>query len=115
MLLKRLLVAQLLLRWMDGWVAWVAWVGGVLAGPSQLSARRAVCAHTHFSNTRLHPPVPAVHGLAVLRRHFPCEHGCTVELGADVPAYVMDANQTLHKYCLITQARCRCRCRLLTD
>jgi len=38
-----------------------------------------------------------------MRKHFPCEHGCTIELGPDVPAYVMDANQTLHKYCLITQ------------
>lgn len=42
---------------------------------------------------------------AVMRRHFPCEKGCTIELGPDVPAYVADANQTLHKYCLITQAR----------
>lgn len=40
-----------------------------------------------------------------MRKHFPCEKGCTVELGPDVPAYVADANQTLHKYCLITQAR----------
>jgi hypothetical protein len=61
----------------------------------------------HPFDTRLPPcPCPPRVGFAVLRRHFPCEHGCTVELGADVPAYVMDANQTLHKYCLITQARC---------
>jgi hypothetical protein len=42
---------------------------------------------------------------AVLRQHMPCERGCTVELGPDVPAYVSAPNQTLHQYCLITQAR----------
>lgn len=38
-----------------------------------------------------------------MRKHFPCESGCTVELGPDVPAYVADPNQTLYRYCLITQ------------
>lgn len=45
---------------------------------------------------------------AVMRKHFPCEKGCTIELGPDVPAYVTDANQTLHQYCLITQKSSTC-------
>ncbi|KAI3435729.1 hypothetical protein D9Q98_001787 [Chlorella vulgaris] len=45
---------------------------------------------------------------SVLRKHFPCEHGCTVELGPDVPAYVAAANQTLFQYCLITQKASTC-------
>lgn len=43
-----------------------------------------------------------------MRKHFPCENGCTIELGPDVPAYVADPAQTLHKYCLITQKLSRC-------
>lgn len=38
-----------------------------------------------------------------MRKHFPCEHGCIIELGPDVPAYVVDPSQTLFHYCLLTQ------------
>ncbi len=38
-----------------------------------------------------------------MRKHFPCERGCIIELGPDVPAYVADPSQTLFHYCLLTQ------------
>ena len=46
---------------------------------------------------------PSSPGRAVMRQHFPCEHGCIIELGPDVPAYVADPSQTLFQYCLLTQ------------
>lgn len=49
-------------------------------------------------STHWKPPLPAV-----MRKHFPCEHGCIIELGPDVPAYVVDPAQTLFHYCLLTQ------------
>jgi hypothetical protein len=45
---------------------------------------------------------------AVMRKHFPCEHGCIIELGPDVPAYVVDPSQTLFHYCLLTQKASLC-------
>lgn len=40
---------------------------------------------------------------AQLRKHFPCQRGCAVELGKDIPNYVVDAAQPTHQKCLITQ------------
>lgn len=48
-------------------------------------------------------PPPPSSTPAVMRKHFPCEHGCIIELGPDVPAYVVDPSQTLFHYCLLTQ------------
>ena len=43
-----------------------------------------------------------------MRHHFPCERGCTVELGRDVPAYVADPSATLLGYCLLNQRNMLC-------
>lgn len=44
-----------------------------------------------------------------LRRAFPCEGGCAVELGHDVPNYVVDARQPTYQKCLVNQVRLRLR------
>ncbi|GAB4822166.1 hypothetical protein N2152v2_009212 [Parachlorella kessleri] len=45
---------------------------------------------------------------SVLKQHFPCERGCTIELGPDVPNYVMDASSPGYQYCLVTQRASTC-------
>jgi hypothetical protein len=44
----------------------------------------------------------------VLRQHFPCEKGCTVELGSDVPAYVHQQGLPTSQACLVTQQQPQC-------
>ncbi len=44
----------------------------------------------------------------VLRQHFPCEKGCTVELGSDVPAYVRQQGLPTSQACLVTQQQPQC-------
>ena len=44
----------------------------------------------------------------VLRQHFPCERGCTVELGQDIPNYVVDPELATHQTCLIAQKQPAC-------
>lgn len=43
-----------------------------------------------------------------LSKHFPCEKGCTVELGNDVPNYVNDASLGSHQTCLVNQKEAKC-------
>ncbi len=41
-------------------------------------------------------------------QNFPCESGCAVELGSDIPNYVMDPNLSTFHSCLITQKQPQC-------
>lgn len=50
-----------------------------------------------------------VNSCEVLRQHFPCERGCTVELGQDIPNYVLDRSLATHQTCLIAQKQPACR------
>ena len=43
-----------------------------------------------------------------LSKHFPCEQGCAVELGNDVPNYVNDASLGSHQTCLVNQKQPKC-------
>jgi hypothetical protein len=46
-----------------------------------------------------------------LTKHFKCERGCGVELGADVPNYVVDPALSNYQRCLVNQAQPKCRAR----
>ena len=39
---------------------------------------------------------------SLLRKHFPCENGCTHQVGAEIPCYVDDASRNTHHQCLVT-------------
>ena len=41
----------------------------------------------------------------VLAEHFGCERGCTVELGTEIPAYVLDPAYGTFQTCLVSQAQ----------
>ena len=43
-----------------------------------------------------------------LQKHFRCERGCGVELGYDVPNYVVNPNLSTYQACLVTQKEPRC-------
>ena len=43
-----------------------------------------------------------------LSKHFPCEKGCAVELGFDVPNYVSSPELPTFQTCLVSQAEARC-------
>ena len=43
-----------------------------------------------------------------LRQHFPCERGCAVELGDDVPNYVINPELPTYQTCLVTQREPTC-------
>ena len=43
-----------------------------------------------------------------LSKHFPCEQGCAVELGNDVPNYVVDASLGSFQTCLVNQKQPKC-------
>ncbi len=38
-----------------------------------------------------------------LRQHFPCEQGCGMEIGPDVPNYVEDPNLLTYHQCLASR------------
>mmetsp|Transcript_11262 Transcript_11262/g.33832 ORF Transcript_11262/g.33832 Transcript_11262/m.33832 type:complete len:752 (-) Transcript_11262:379-2634(-) len=42
---------------------------------------------------------------------FPCQAGCGLELGPEVPCYVDDARLNTHQKCLVTQRKPRCSAR----
>ena len=46
-----------------------------------------------------------------LRAAFPCEAGCALAVGPDVPAYNADAKSVAHQQCLVTETRSRCDAR----
>ena len=86
------------------------------AGESECGARAKTCTSSTLARVREAAPRRALQRhtrrpraqhssgtLAELARHFPCERGCTIELGADTPAYVVNASTTLHSYCLVSQ------------
>ena len=50
-----------------------------------------------------------VNSCEVLKQHFPCERGCTVELGLDIPNYVVDLRLATHHTCLIAQEQPSCK------
>lgn len=41
-----------------------------------------------------------------LRQHFPCEQGCALELGPDVPNYVQDPKLSTFHQCLVCVSSC---------
>jgi hypothetical protein len=43
-----------------------------------------------------------------LKRHFLCEKGCAVELGNDVPNYVVNPQLPTYQTCLVTQKEPTC-------
>ena len=43
-----------------------------------------------------------------MSKQFPCEQGCAVELGNDVPNYVNDASLGSHQTCLVNQKQPKC-------
>ncbi|DBA72905.1 TPA: hypothetical protein ACH3X2_009866 [Trebouxia sp. C0005] len=43
-----------------------------------------------------------------LSKHFPCEQGCAVELGNDVPNYVVDVSLGSFQTCLVNQKQPKC-------
>jgi len=43
-----------------------------------------------------------------LAEHFPCERGCALVLGPDVPNYVESASLNTHQQCLVNQQQTRC-------
>jgi hypothetical protein len=47
----------------------------------------------------------------VLMRHFACERGCAVEMGADIPTYVLDPSFRTFQTCLVGQAQPLCDAR----
>ena len=49
-----------------------------------------------------------VNSCETLKQHFPCERGCTVELGLDIPNYVVDLSLATHQTCLIAQKQPSC-------
>lgn len=49
-----------------------------------------------------------INDCAQLQAHFPCERGCMLELGRDVPNYVMDPDLPNHGTCLVSQEQARC-------
>lgn len=91
-----------------------------MASCSNIASRAAPCEAPAASLARfasLHGPLlsgphtaPAtpLPVCAELKQHFPCERGCTVELGPDVPLYVMEPSSPGYRYCLITQRPSRC-------
>jgi hypothetical protein len=52
-----------------------------------------------------------VNRCAALRAAFPCERGCALAVGPDVPAYNDDAKSSAHQQCLVTETRSRCDAR----
>ncbi len=40
-----------------------------------------------------------------LRQHFPCQKGCAVQLGREIPSFVVDPGLPTYQQCLVTQAR----------
>ena len=49
-----------------------------------------------------------INSCSVLRRHFRCERGCAVELGLDIPNYVMDPSLRTYQTCLVSQSQPSC-------
>ena len=49
-----------------------------------------------------------VNQCSALKAAFPCEAGCALSLGADVPCYNVDAHSAAFGQCLTTEARSRC-------
>lgn len=43
-----------------------------------------------------------------LSQHFACEKGCAVELGEDIPNYVLDTTLATHQTCLVNQRQPKC-------
>lgn len=43
-----------------------------------------------------------------LQQHFPCQRGCAVELGDDVPNYVVNPALATYQTCLVTQKEPKC-------
>ena len=50
-----------------------------------------------------------INSCEVLREHFPCTHGCAIELGADLPNYVMGADLQTFQTCLVFQKQPICK------
>mmetsp|Transcript_55114 Transcript_55114/g.175314 ORF Transcript_55114/g.175314 Transcript_55114/m.175314 type:complete len:99 (+) Transcript_55114:1324-1620(+) len=44
----------------------------------------------------------------ILMKLFPCERGCSMVLGRDIPNYVMDPALSTHGQCLVTQEQPTC-------
>ncbi len=51
---------------------------------------------------------PFINRCALLQRAFGCERGCAVELGLDIPNYVMDPSLPGHGTCLVSQQQPTC-------
>lgn len=49
-----------------------------------------------------------INSCSVLRRHFRCERGCAVEMGLDIPNYVMEPSLRTHHTCLVSQSQPSC-------
>jgi hypothetical protein len=44
-----------------------------------------------------------------LSKHFPCEQGCALVLGPDIPNYVDDPQLSTFQKCLVTQQEPKCQ------
>lgn len=44
-----------------------------------------------------------------LSASFPCEAGCSLELGAEIPCYVIDSKLATSRQCLVTESMALCR------
>eukprot|EP00887_Chlorella_sp_A99_P006242 scaffold3.g6242.t1 len=84
------------------------------AGLAPLAARRNESCLDACGAAGMHCSAPDfwfLNTCAALKAAFPCESGCTVEIGPDIPAYVPDPGAQLHGYCLVTQKSSRCGAR----
>jgi hypothetical protein len=44
----------------------------------------------------------------ILAEHFPCERGCALVLGPDIPNYVDAPDLNTHQQCLVNQQKAKC-------